>query len=112
MKNEIIVHSSTYEGNPKSGDHLAACYARHLAGSPSDLCEIKVSLHFSFTPAHLAVMALSKALEVFNVAVALEKHVREAHADGSICPVASISEGMDWIAIENTRIVCEKEKDA
>lgn len=57
---ELIKHSSSYEGNGRSGEHLNACLNRKR--DPHDMCEIKMSCHISFTPDHPAAKKLLYAI--------------------------------------------------
>ena len=106
MKSMIVVHSSTYEGNPRTGAHIAA-----ELDHKHEMCEMRMSLHFSHTPGHPAAVALGKALSVFQAAIDMEEHIRKAHFDGSICPIAAHYPGKDWGDLENLpdNLRCDRE---
>ena len=66
-KHEIIKHSSSYEGNGRSGAHINACLNRKI--KIEDMCEINFSVHMSFSPAHPAVLAFTKAMNDLQDAI-------------------------------------------
>ena len=82
----IVQHSHTYAGNCRSVEHFSATLERGL--SESDLCEIDVRMHISFTPGHPVAMLITQASNALTEAMALQKHLELDHADGSDCPYA------------------------
>ncbi len=109
-KPKIVVHDSKYLGNARSPAHIATEYST-ATGQWTELCEVDVRIHASFTPGHLAMLRFLKEKGRLDTFLTWQKHVENDHSDGSVCPVTEdMILGHDWseVATLYPDVVCKK----